>query len=261
MKKHILIIEDDPFLGEILLQKLRHEEFEATLVADGAQGLQQISALKPDLVLLDIILPSMNGYEVLEARQKDPAISKIPVIIISNSGQPVEIQRALALGISDYLVKAQMDPEDVLSKVRSFFQGIGIVSNDSSAPTARLEGKKILWVEDDAFLSDLVVAKLKHQGCTAFYAKDGEQALEMLKTTMPDVILLDLVLPGMSGFDVLSVVKSDPAYKNVPVIILSNLGQEKDVEKSIKLGAAKHLIKAEHDLDDIIGEILATLNK
>jgi CheY-like chemotaxis protein len=190
----------------------------------------------------------MNGYEVLEARQKDPAISKIPVIIISNSGQPVEIQRALALGISDYLVKAQMDPEDVLSKVRSFFQGIGIVSNDSSAPTARLEGKKILWVEDDAFLSDLVVAKLKHQGCTAFYAKDGEQALEMLKTTMPDVILLDLVLPGMSGFDVLSVVKSDPAYKNVPVIILSNLGQEKD-------------IKAEHDLDDIIGEILATLNK
>jgi DNA-binding response OmpR family regulator len=259
MKKHILIIEDDPFLGALLLQKLQLEEFEVTLVADGAQGLQQISALKPDLVLLDIILPTMNGYEILEARQKNPMISRIPVIIISNSGQPVEIQRALALGISDYLVKAQMDPEDVLAKVRSFFQSTSVVLSESSTTAGRLEGKKVLWVEDDAFLSDLVAVKLKRQGCVAYYAKDGEQAIEILKTTTPDIILLDLVLPGMSGFDVLSQIKANPVCKSVPVMILSNLGQGKDIERSMKLGAVKHLVKAEHDLDDIIGEIVTIL--
>ena len=261
MKKHILIIEDDPFLGDILSQKLRHEEFEVTLVADGAQGLQQFIALKPDLVLLDIILPHMNGYEILEARQKDPTISKIPVIIISNSGQPVEINRALSLGIKDYLVKAQMDPEDVLAKVRKFFQGATTVSDASGAVTDRLKGSKVLWVEDDTFLSDLVERKLQHEGCVALYAKDGEQALEILKSEVPDIILLDLVLPGMSGFDVLQEIKHVPALKNVPVVVLSNLGQEKDIEKAKQLGAVKFLIKAEHDLDDIIAEILVILKK
>ena len=226
-----------------------------------AQGLQQIASLKPDLVLLDIILPTMNGYEILEARQKDPSISKIPVIIISNSGQPVEINRALSLGINDYLVKAQMDPEDVLAKVQKFFQSAATAADAAQETGNRLRDHKVLWVEDDSFLSDLVAAKLKHEGCAAFYAKDGEQALEILKTEIPDIILLDLVLPGMSGFDVLETIRKNPTFKEVPIIVLSNLGQEKDIERSKQLGATKHIIKAEHDLDDIIGEILATLKK
>jgi CheY-like chemotaxis protein len=261
MKKHILIIEDDTALGEILSQKLRQEEFDVTLVADGGQGLQQITALKPDLVLLDIILPTMNGYEILEAHQKDPAIADIPVIVISNSGQPVEINRALALGIKDYLVKAQMDPEDVLAKVRKFFQGEATTAGKTDANGNRLQDHKVLWVEDDSFLSDLVAMKLKHEGCAALYAKDGEHALEILKTEIPDIILLDLVLPGMSGFEVLEAIKKNPALKDVPVIVLSNLGQQKDIERVMQLGAKKHLIKAEHDLDDIIAEILTTLKK
>jgi DNA-binding response OmpR family regulator len=261
MKKSILIIEDDPFLGDILSQKLRKEEFDVTLVADGGEGLKQISARKPDLVLLDIILPTMNGYEILEARQKDPAIATIPVIIISNSGQPVEINRALSLGIKDYLVKAQMDPDDVLAKVRKFFQGAAESSGEVRSTADRLLGQKVLWIEDDSFLSDLAAAKLKHEGCTALYAKDGEQALEILKTEVPNIIMLDLVLPGMSGFDVLQAIRQNHALDAVPVVVLSNLGQEKDIEKSKQLGAIKHLVKAEHDLDEIIGEILTVLKK
>src|SRR3989344_3344445 len=117
--KKILIIEDDVFLGDVLTQKLSNEGFEAVLSRDGLDGFNKIKSLHPDLILLDIILPNMNGYEILEAKQKDPTIAGIPVIIVSNSGQPVEINRALALGVKDYLVKAQFDPEEVLVKVRA----------------------------------------------------------------------------------------------------------------------------------------------
>ena len=87
----------------------------------GKEGFEKIKSSKADLILLDIIMPNMNGYEILEAKQKDPSIANIPVIIISNSGQPVEIHRALALGVKDYLVKAQFDPEEVLTKIKSLF--------------------------------------------------------------------------------------------------------------------------------------------
>ena len=134
MSKKILVIEDDLFLGEVLLKKLKNEGYETTLARDGAEGLKKISDIKPDLVLLDIILPSMNGYEILEAKFKDDAIKNIPVIIISNSGQPVEISRVLSLGVKDYLIKAQFDPEEVISKVR---QQLG---NEPAEPLQKQEG-------------------------------------------------------------------------------------------------------------------------
>src|SRR3989338_11333531 len=103
----ILIIEDDIFLGDVLVKKLNVAGYDARLSRDGVAGLKELRQWKPDLVLLDIILPQMNGYEILEAKQKDRTIASIPVIVISNSGQPVEINRALALGVKDYLVNAQ----------------------------------------------------------------------------------------------------------------------------------------------------------
>jgi len=128
----ILIIEDDIFLGDVLLARLKKEGFKADLSRGGADGLNKIKELKPDLVLLDIILPGMNGYEILEAKQKDPDIEKIPVIIVSNSGQPVEIDRALELGAKDYLVKAQFDLEEVMAKVKHFLNKSGKESDDAA---------------------------------------------------------------------------------------------------------------------------------
>lgn len=258
MKKHILIIEDDILLGDVLTQKLTHEGYQVTLETDGAQGLQQMTKLLPDLVLLDIILPTMNGYEVLEARQKNPRLMTIPIVIISNSGQPVEINRALALGIKDYLVKAQFDPDELLGKIRPLLESNVLNVAD---PKKRLSNIKVFWVEDDAFLSELLGAKLKREGCISIYAKDGEEAIKLLANQNPDIILLDLILPGMNGIEVLKHIKADPRTAQVPVIVFSNLGQDKDKEETIRLGAVKHLIKAEHDPDDIVHEILSVVKK
>src|SRR3989338_2634005 len=116
--KKILIIEDDSLLGSALKKKLVDEGLKVVLAPDGAIGFEQIKSFQPDLILLDILLPKMNGYEILEAKQKDPSIASIPVIVVSNSGQPVEIDRVMAFGVKDYLVKSQFDPEEVLVKVR-----------------------------------------------------------------------------------------------------------------------------------------------
>jgi len=118
MSKKILLIEDDQILADVLEQKLKREGYEVTSEKDGTKGLAKMRTLKPDLVLLDIVMPNMNGYEVLEAKFKDPVLRPIPVIVISNSGQPVEISRTIALGALDHLVKADITPEEVLSKVR-----------------------------------------------------------------------------------------------------------------------------------------------
>ncbi len=251
MSKKILIIEDDVFLGDVLLKKLNHENYETTLARDGGEGLKKITELKPDLILLDIILPTMNGYEILETKFRDPEIKNIPVIVISNSGQPVEINRVLALGVKDYLIKAQFDPEEVITKVRAQ------LGDETVGPGSKggLAGKKIMWVEDDKFLSDIISRKLASQKCTLIHAITGEEALARVENDMPDIIMLDLLLPGMNGFQILQKIKSNPKIKHVPVILLSNMGQQSDIEKGETLGAAKFLIKATVTLDEIVNEI------
>ncbi|MDO8594411.1 MAG: response regulator [bacterium] len=268
----ILVIEDDIFLGDVLMQKLKAAGYEVSLARDGASGLKQIYDWKPDLVLLDIILPQMNGYEVLEAKMADSRISGIPVVVISNSGQPVEINRALALGVKDYLVKAQFDPEEVIVKVRLQLSGAqpSVTSNagqpqpalqTQSTPNLPLSGKKIMWVEDDKFLSDIIARKLSAQGCVLSHATEGEEALRLLEKEQPDLILLDILLPGLSGFEILTRIMANEKTKHIPVILLSNLGQKADIEKGKSLGAVRFLIKATVTLDEIVEEIKTVLRE
>lgn len=256
MKPKILIIEDDTVLGEILKKKLDQDGYEAILATDGAVGLHSIKQIKPDLVLLDILLPTLNGYEILEAKRDDATIKEIPVIIISNSGQPVELQRTLELGAIDYFIKAQLDPDDILSKVRM------LAPKNQGAAAGSLADKKILLVEDDGFLSDVLKKKLMNEKCNVTHATSGEMAVELAQKELPHLVLLDLVLPGISGFETLKQIKANESTKSAHVIILSNLSQQEDIEKAKSLGADAFLVKAISTPTEIfstIQSILATV--
>jgi len=122
-----------------------------------------------------------------------------------------------------------------------------------------LAGKKVMWVEDDSFLSDIIARKLSAEKCLLVHTKNAEEALPLVGTEMPDVIMLDVLLPGMNGFELLTKLKSDPKTKSIPVILLSNLGQESDVEKGKSLGADRFLVKATLKLDEVIGQIKEVL--
>ena len=120
MSKKLLLVEDDKILAELLERKLKNANYEVAVAQDGEAGLVAMKANKPDLVLLDIIMPKKNGLEVMAEMNKDPELNlkQLPVVVISNSGQPVEIEKVLALGVRDYLIKADFDPQQVIDKVK-----------------------------------------------------------------------------------------------------------------------------------------------
>ena len=119
--------------------------------------------------------------------------------------------------------------------------------------------KKILIIEDDKFLRELISKKLLKEGYNVSEAFDGEEGIKKVKTEQPDLILLDLILPGIDGFEVLSQMRADSNLTSIPVIILSNLGQKEDVEKGLKLGAVDYLIKAHFTPGEIIDKIRTVL--
>lgn len=114
----LLLIEDDYFLAELLVDALKKERFDVELAENAQKGMQVLEKKTPDLILLDILLPDMNGFELLEQLKHNSAHSSIPVIILSNLGQEREIDRGLKLGAVDYLVKANHTLEEIVSRVK-----------------------------------------------------------------------------------------------------------------------------------------------
>ncbi len=116
--KKILIIEDEELIVDLLQKKLTMEGYVVSVARNGEEGLKLMREQKPDLILLDIIMPKKGGFEVMEEMQKDKELKKISVIVISNSGQPVELDRAQKLGASDWLIKTEFNPQEVIEKVK-----------------------------------------------------------------------------------------------------------------------------------------------
>jgi DNA-binding response OmpR family regulator len=119
-------------------------------------------------------------------------------------------------------------------------------------PAAETNQKTVLIVEDDMFLSGLLRAKLEKENFAIIQAQDGIGALDMLKTTRPDLILLDLILPRKNGFEVLQEIHQDPQLQKLPVVIISNLGQETDIVRGKELGAKAYYVKARLSIDELV---------
>ena len=269
-KQKILIIEDEQSLTELLAAKLRKEGYEVATAGDGEEGYGKIGSWKPDLILLDIVMPKMDGYEVLEKLSGDG--NKIPVIIISNSGQPVEIEKTKKLGAVDHLIKTEFSPLDVLRKVRDCLDNGGrppensrlsdkIIPKEDNA--VKSLGIRVLLVEDDAFLREICSKKLVKEGMSVYEAIDGEQAMRGIGEIKPDIILLDIILPAVDGFQILHQIRThhNKEISAIPVIMLSNLGQEDDIKKAMDMKANDYLVKAHFTTEEIVEKIKKTLGK
>lgn len=122
MAKKILIIEDDKFLRELIAQKIVKEGYDISEAIDGEEGIKKIKEEKPDMVLLDLILPGIDGFEVLSKMKEDPFLAQIPVIILSNLGQKDDIEKGLKLGAADYLIKAHFTPGEIIEKIKTILK-------------------------------------------------------------------------------------------------------------------------------------------
>jgi CheY-like chemotaxis protein len=246
----ILIIEADQVFANETTEVLKKSGYTVSVVTNGMDGVKAMYN-KPSLIFLDITLTDVDSYEILSKKSVDPVIRDIPVFLVSSQGVPINMRRVPANSVVEFIMAMHSAPAELVDKVNRFFGHETV-----STPSANNEKSiKIMWVEDDKLIGTILSKKLISSGFDLFHAKTGEEAIEALKDAKPDVIVLDLLLPGVGGFDVLQAINKDNGLRNIPVMILSNLSKPTDVERAKLLGAKKFLIKAATSLEQIVKEI------
>jgi DNA-binding response OmpR family regulator len=261
-KKRIVLVEDEPTLLNLIESGLRKEGYEVKSAKNGTKGLQLIREAKPDLVLLDIMLPGLKGFEILEKLYKeDHMLPALPVIIISNTGDSIEVERASKMGVRDYLIKVNFNPDEVIEKVKNVFKAEADNGKRRTKKGKDVKARKILLVEDDTILSDTLERKFIEKKYTVFTAFNANLARKILQEHTVDVILLDLVLPDENGLSLLRELKKDDRFKNIPVFITSNLGQQEEIAQGLQAGAIDYIVKTNTVPGEIFEKVEALLQK
>ena len=117
-EKSVLIIEDDKFFRDLLTNKLKEAGFNPLPAQDGGEAFNLLKAVKPDLIVLDLVLPGLSGMEILETLRKEEKTAEVPVIVLSNLSEPEEMEKAKALGVTDFLVKVNFTPEEIIERIK-----------------------------------------------------------------------------------------------------------------------------------------------
>ncbi|HSI56346.1 MAG TPA: response regulator, partial [Ideonella sp.] len=203
--RHALVIEDDEQAAELLRLHLESAGFQVSCASD-AGDIGRSTGPKPDIITLDILLPGSSGWDVLEQIKKDPTLASVPVVIVS---VVAERQRGFALGAAQVLQKPVTRAE-LLHAVDSV--GLG----------RRIERpQRVLVLDDDPAAVEAVAINLEGPNCEVLRAYDGRSAIETALRTQPDLIILDLMMPGMSGFEVVDEVRAQPRMASVPILVMT----------------------------------------
>jgi tubulin-specific chaperone A len=230
---------------------------------NGPEGIAVAKKEKPDLIFLDLVLPGMSGYEILEKLRKDEETKNLKIYILSNLGQVGEIDKSFVDGADGYLVKANLTPTQLVENARKIFDGqnVGLkrkpvgspVKNfkvkevDKKAATQQTQGGgvSVLLIEDDAAIVDMYGLYLKKEGCRVEIAKNGAWGIKQAKEKKFDIIIMDMLMPAMNGYQALKDLKKDKKTKNTPVIVMSNSAQDKEMGKAKSCGAVCYLLKSQ----------------
>jgi len=257
MKEKILIINSDNVLSKSIENKLKDAEFQTEIVENGNDAIEKIKIFYPDLILINLFLNGKSGYEILNEKSYDRFITKIPVIIVSNSGTALEMKKIPSNPtIVDFIIKTHIDPEEVLISVE---KALGKEHKIIKEVVSSNNGKKILWVEDDKLLSLILSKKLLKSGFDLLKAVNSTEAFAILEKEIPDIIVLDILLPGMNGLDILQKIKMQEKLRKIPTIILSNMNSQTEIDKAKLLGANRFIVKAAVSLEEIVKEIEALI--
>ncbi len=259
--RNILALIVDPAIINNLGQITNVLGLQMIVTSDIQQFTIRLQEVHPELVIIDVGVAEFDGFQILESIRASGTdwIRSIPVMIASNTGDLVEISRALHLGIKDYFVKSSFDAQQVLEKIRrhmSAGEGVAGATLTSGAPAI-----KVLMVEDDKFLRDLAAQKLTKEKLDVTTAVDGEQGIALAEKIIPNVILLDILLPGIDGYEVLRRIRANPLLDHTHVAMLSNFGQREDIQKALSGGADNFLVKANYTLDEVVDEVKKIIEK
>jgi two-component system, cell cycle response regulator len=257
MPKKILIIEDELGLSEMYKMKFEKEGFNVFTASNGEDGIVIAKRELPDLVLLDIVMPGMDGFEVLRKLRADPVTEDLKIFVFSNLGQDDEIERGLQEGADKYLIKANLTPGQLLTKIEEVFAIDG--KKKSVASTANKQAKvdydimkhkvdrqapKILLIEDENDIITMYDYCLNREGYNVDIARNGAWGLKLARDNKYDLIVMDMVMPAMHGSELLKRLRAESLHQDAPIIVLSNSAQDKEIEEAKANGARAYLLKS-----------------
>lgn len=270
MAKKILIIEDEVYLSEMYKIKLESEGYKVLIAENGEEGIKKIESEKPNLVLLDLMMPKMNGFQVLEQLQEKNLLEGLRVYVLSNLSQKEEIEKGVSLGAEGFLIKASLTPTQIADFVHDVFQNkkkvtknISVKEKDAESKIKQEEknGLKILLIEDEKAIADMYEMRLQKAGFEVELAGNGAWGLKMAHKMRYDLIIMDIMMPAMNGCEMLKKIKKESLNHDVPVIVLSNSAQDKDIEEAKQCGAVGYLLKSKITPVKLIKEAKKVLNK
>ena len=233
----VLVIDDDATARELISDHLKAGGFSVVTAAGGVEGIKLAKELQPTAITLDVMMPDLDGWSVLAALRQNPELADIPVIMVSIVDDK---RRGIALGAAGYLTKP-IDRERLHRLVRRF-----------QAPT---RATRVLMVEDDASQRERMLGWLERPHWIVREAANGQEALDLLREEKPDVILLDLMMPEMDGFEVVAALQGDKDWRDIPVIVITSLDLDAKDRARLNSGVQSVLVKEKFRPEDLVEHI------
>ena len=233
----ILVIDDDPTVHDLMRRFLSKEGFRVAIAPDGKEGIRMARELKPDLITLDVLMAEMDGWSVLSALKADPDIADIPVIILTMFDDK---EVGFALGATDYMTKP-INRDRLVNVLRRHHQ--------SHQPC------HVLVVEDEPSIRQMVRRVLEKEGWTVREAENGRAGLNAVAESKPSVILSDLMMPVMNGFDFIRELRKNKDWENIPVVILTAKDLTVEDRQQLKGNVEQILQKGDYSRDQLLNEV------
>jgi CheY-like chemotaxis protein/two-component sensor histidine kinase len=237
----VLVIDDDPTARDLMTTYLTDEGFAVETAASGVDGLRRARELRPAAIILDILMPDIDGWTVLAALKGEPELADIPVVIVTIVD---ELRSGIALGATDYLTKP-IDRERlvaIVSRLRA-----------AGAPGS------ILVVEDNEEQRQLVRTILAARGWRVREAANGRLALDAVEAELPDVILLDLMMPEMDGFELVAALQVKAAWREIPIVVVTALDLTAEDRRRLSGGVEQILSKHAFPLAELMARVCTLL--
>lgn len=236
----ILVVDDEETNRDILSRRLVKEGYAVMTADSGKAALNMLRLEHYDLVLLDIMMPGLDGYEVLERIRSEPYLHQTPVIMVTALSDESSIKRCLALGATDYVGKP-FELTFLKSRIRQAVHALSNLRHPNDIVGSHTA--TVLIVEDDEVNRDLLVRRLNKAGYTTHTASNGADALSLINQQAYDLILLDIMMAQMDGYKALQKIRSCEAFKDTSIIMISALGDAATIARCMELGADDYIMK------------------
>lgn len=251
MKRRILVVEDNAANLELMVYLLDASGYETVTAANGAAGLTAARSHAPELIVCDVQMPEMNGYDFARAVKSDAHLRSIPLVAVTAFAMVGDREKAFTAGFDAYIAKP-IEPEDFVARIAALLPSEGRPWRTEEAagvpeekPELRAaEGRRILFVDNVQVNLDLVSSLFEYAGYDVVVTRDALHALALARERRPDLIVSDVCMPATTGYEFISAVKADRALQGIPFVFLTSTAVTgTELAKGLALGAKKYLIR------------------